>query len=146
MKQCPKCGANCADTDTYCGVCGTPLPMWGEPVPTRSNDGFAVASMVLGILSICSAWFILGIVPAILAIIFGLLVLCSARRRQNGRGMAIAGLVTGGVGVIVSVIILLLVITIGSTLLSAWTDDYSDNGDPGFSQSDGFAQPDSNFA
>lgn len=136
MKQCPTCGANCADTDTYCGVCGTPLPMWSAPVPVRSNDGLAVASMVLGILSICSAWFILGIIPAILAVIFGLVVLCSMRRRQNGHGMAIAGLVTGSVGVIISVIILLLVITIGSAVWSSWTDDYSSSGAPGFSQSD----------
>ena len=137
MKQCPTCGANCADTDTYCGVCGAPLPMWGEPVPTSSNDGFAVASMVLGILSICSAWFVLGIIPAILGVVFGLIVLCSARRRRTGRSMAIAGLVTGSVGVIVSLIVLLLAITIGTAILSSVADDNSNIGAPGFTQSDG---------
>lgn len=95
MKQCPKCGANCNDSDMYCGVCGAPLPMWNRVAPRRTGNGFAVASMVLGIVGLCTSWFFLGIVPAILAVVFSLIVLCSEQRRQNGRNMAITGLVTG---------------------------------------------------
>lgn len=51
--------------------------------------------MVLGIVGLCTSWFFLGIVPAILAVVFSLIVLCSEQRRQNGRNMAITGLVTG---------------------------------------------------
>lgn len=134
MKQCPKCGANCADSDTFCGFCGTPLPVWNQYPQTRSSDGLAVASMVLGIIGVVFSLVFIGIVPAILAIIFGLIVLCSARRRQNGCGMAIAGLVTGGAALIVATLVSIFFISVVSSMVSSWTDSY-DNG-PGFSQSD----------
>ncbi|MFT9055363.1 MAG: DUF4190 domain-containing protein [Ethanoligenens sp.] len=133
MKQCPKCGANCADSDTFCGICGTPLPI-SRQYPPRSSDGLAVASMVLGIIGVVFSLVFIGIVPAILAIIFGLIVLCSARRRQNGCGMAIAGLVTGGFALLIAALVSLFFISVVSSMVSSWTDNY-DNA-PGFSQSD----------
>lgn len=60
-----------------------PMGYWAPP----STNGFAVASLVLGIIS---GW--------LLAIIFGAIALSQIKRsggRQTGRGMAIAGLVLG---------------------------------------------------
>ena len=73
-----------------------------QPVSTSIN-GLAIASMVLGILWIY--W-----IGSILAIIFGLVAMGQIKRstgRQSGRGMAIAGLVLGlvGVGILLLVII-----------------------------------------
>ncbi|ADU26040.1 DUF4190 domain-containing protein [Ethanoligenens harbinense] len=135
MKRCAKCGAACADSDTYCGVCGAPLPAWGRPAPT--GDGFAVASMVLGIIGICTFWFGLGVITSILAVIFSLIVLCTARRRAVGHGMAIAGLVTGGLALFITLLIVVFLIAIGSAASSQRQDTYSDTGGALFSHTDG---------
>jgi hypothetical protein len=62
-------------------------------VNVQRTSGFAIASMVLGIVWIY--W-----VGSILAIIFGHIALSQIRRNPNlrGRGMAIAGVVLGYIG------------------------------------------------
>jgi Domain of unknown function (DUF4190) len=67
------------------------------PAPWRpvTTGGFAVASLVLGIVWVCG-------IGAILALIFGYVALGQIKRSQgsmSGRGMAIAGVVLGWVGV-----------------------------------------------
>ena len=73
--------------------------------PQKNNNGFAVAALVLGIISIvlCFIPFLSGII-AILAIVFGIIALKSARR-----GMAIAGLVTGILGLLLGILIFAMV-------------------------------------
>jgi hypothetical protein len=76
-------------------------PYGGAPLyaPTRTN-GFAVTSLVLGICGI--VLFCLYAIPCILAIIFGAISLNQFKTQPNvysGRGMAVAGLVLGIVGV-----------------------------------------------
>ena len=77
-------------------------PGYSHPVPaSRAMNGMAIASMVLGIL-----W-IEGI-GSILALVFGYVALSQIKtRNERGRGMAIAGVVLGwiGVGVILLVFI-----------------------------------------
>lgn len=70
--------------------------------PSRTN-GFAVAALVLGIVWVY--W-----IGSILAVIFGAVALQQiekSRGGQGGRGMAVAGLVLGLVGVGVLVLVLL---------------------------------------
>ena len=73
--------------------------------------------MVLGILSIFTWWGFGGIVMAILAIVFA--ARDAKQRHEEGRpknGMATAGLVTGILGLIFSVLVLLLIlVAIGSS-------------------------------
>lgn len=65
-------------------------------------SAMAVASMILGILSVLTGCvFCLGGVLAILAVIFSGVSFSSPK---GGRGMAVAGFVTGIVGVIIAVI------------------------------------------
>jgi len=67
--------------------------------------------MVLGILSIFTWWGFGGVVMAILAIVFA--ARDSKQRQEVGRpknGMATAGLVTGILGLIFSVLVLLLIL------------------------------------
>jgi hypothetical protein len=69
--------------------------------PTQGTNGMAVASLVLGILWV---WWI----GSILAIVFGFVALGQLKvRNQQGRGLAIAGLVLGfiGVGILILAII-----------------------------------------
>lgn len=73
--------------------------------PVADRNGLAIASMVLGILSIVFVWF-LGFILGILAIIFGGLSV----RRTTKRGLAITGLVTGIVALVLSLGIFLFAI------------------------------------
>jgi hypothetical protein len=76
----------------------------------RTTDGLAIASMVLGIVWV---WWI----GSILAVIFGHIALRRiAREGKAGRGMAIAGLVLGYVGV--GILALLIIVGVISAATS----------------------------
>jgi hypothetical protein len=67
------------------------------PVQTASTNGFAVASLVLGIAVLCT-----GIIGGILAVIFGYMALsriAESNGRQRGRPMAITGIVLGWIAI-----------------------------------------------
>jgi hypothetical protein len=86
---------------------GAPAYYYGPPVRT---NGLAIASMVLGIVWVY--W-----IGSILAVIFGHVSLRQIRRAQGaqrGRGMAIAGLVLGYVGIasLIALIVVLLTVDI----------------------------------
>ena len=74
--------------------------------PKKERKGLCIASMVLGIIALVffCIWYV-SIPCAILAIIFGILGLKTATR-----GMAIAGLVTGSIGLAISVIVIVFII------------------------------------
>lgn len=73
------------------------------PAPASSN-GLAVAAMVTGIgaLAIC----VLGVILGPIAVVLGL----RARRRYGGEGMALAGIITGAAGFVLSFAAILLAI------------------------------------
>lgn len=77
------------------------MPPYAQPLqPTqKDNSGFAIASLILGILGVipcCCA----NIVPAVLALIFGIIGLKSSKK-----GMAIAGIILSVIGLVFTVII-----------------------------------------
>lgn len=75
---------------------------------TRGTNGFAIASMVLGIVWIY--W-----IGSILAIIFGFIAYSQIKeRQQGGRGMATAGLILGFIG-IGTLVLVILVVALGSS-------------------------------
>lgn len=88
--------------------------------PKKERKGFCIASMVLGIVALVffCIWYI-SIPCAILAIIFGILGI-----KTPTKGMAIAGLVTGSIGLVVSIAIIIL-IAIG--VMVAATESFDDN-------------------
>lgn len=68
--------------------------------------GFSIASLVCGILSLtccCSTTF--GLILAVAAVVLGIIVL---HNKYDGKGMAIAGIITGCIGCLISGIMLLL--------------------------------------
>lgn len=84
---------------------GAPPPGAGRPGGTNA---LAVVSLILGI-----TW--LGWIGSVLAIIFGHVSLAQIKRTgQSGRGMAVAGLVLGYIGVAIGAVLLVFVIAIGN--------------------------------
>jgi hypothetical protein len=81
--------------------------------PPAKTNGLAIAAVVMGISGVLSAW---ALLPSILALVFGLVSHSQIKRSaglQDGRGLAIAGLVLGADGVVVGLIWLLVFISFG---------------------------------
>ncbi len=80
-----------------------------EPVIVHQGNGMAVAALVLGIIgSVFALIPVLGLIAlplGIMAIVFGFV----GRRRPGGRGMALAGILTGVLALLLSVVGLVIV-------------------------------------
>lgn len=82
-------------------------------VPSRSlPKGLAVASLVLGILGILTAFFLLGGLLGLVAVILGFVALGKIKKGEaDGKGLAIGGIVTGAVALLLTI---LLLVTVGA--------------------------------
>ena len=96
---------------------------YGQPNGNNKSEseGFGVASLILGIITVllfctCISW-----ITGILAIIFGILQLV----KGNKKGMAIVGLITGGIGFVVSIILYILIFFAGFGSYSNYNDIYN---------------------
>jgi hypothetical protein len=108
---CSKCGAQRSNGDLFCRKCGsqfsdaipmpTPTPATTtqprqNEVVTKRKSGFAVASLILGIVGlIISPCLIFGLVFGAMA-----LGLTGKNHQLSGRGMAVAGFIISLVGII----------------------------------------------
>ncbi len=86
---------------------GSPPQGPSDSIPIATTNGFAIASLVLGIVGLTGIPFI----PSVLALVFGY----RGRREidrsggtEHGRGLAVAGIVLGWIGVAVVVLGLLI--------------------------------------
>jgi uncharacterized protein DUF4190 len=91
-------------------------PPAAPPVTATAGNSFAVAALVLGILAIVLSWTVwLGVLLGILAIIFGVLGISRANNEgAPNKGMAVAGLVTGIIGLIFSILLVLVIFRIAN--------------------------------
>ncbi|MGW2653207.1 DUF4190 domain-containing protein [Streptomyces sp. NPDC001478] len=92
----------------YPGYAGYPANGWG-PAPA---NGLGIASLVLGIISVAlfCLWG-LGIILGVLALVFGLIGRGRAKRGEaDNAGVALAGVILGSVGIVVSAAFLGLMI------------------------------------
>lgn len=89
-------------------------------MPTASNAGngnigYSIASMVCGIVSlVCCCFWYFSILLAIAAIVLGII---SIKKVYDGKGMAIAGLITGGITIFALIVLLILG---GASMLYEW--------------------------
>lgn len=82
-------------------------PMGGNPYgqpPQQGSQGFAIAGMVLGIISLvccCSGYIalVLGVIGMVLSIV-------SLVQKRPGKGMAIAGIVCSAIAIVLIVVLL----------------------------------------
>ena len=77
-----------------------------NPTTPPAKHGLAIASLVLGICAVVFSGIGLGIILGTLAIIFGALSI------KSNKGKSLAGIITGGVGILFSLIALLFFVFI----------------------------------
>ena len=114
MPFCANCGRDLSPSAIACPNCGHPGPGAGAvpvaPPPGKRTEGFAIASLVSGIVG----FFGLPIVGSILAIVFA----STARKRialdpnLGGADMARAGMIIGWIGLILGVLVVVFLIVI----------------------------------
>ena len=103
---CARCGAANPIVANNCKACGMPFTMEGTTLEASgASNGYAVASMVLGIIGIPASC---SILPSLLAIILGGVGYSQITRSGvegmsgGGKGMAIAGMVLGAIGLMIA--------------------------------------------
>ncbi len=93
---------------------GPPPPPPPAPPAVQPTNGMAVASLVLGIVSLIL--FFTVVPPFILgglAVLFGILGLSKANQGAPHKGLAIAGLICGAVGIVAAIAFIALIVTTG---------------------------------
>jgi len=99
--RCPRCSATSPITANNCRNCGMPFTMEGTTLEAAGgSSGMATASLVLGIVGLPA--FCTVVVP-LLAVVFGVVAMRQiARDGSGGNGMALAGVICGAVGLLMS--------------------------------------------
>ncbi|HEV2770535.1 MAG TPA: hypothetical protein VGV40_10160 [Solirubrobacteraceae bacterium] len=98
--------------------------------PARGGTGLATASAVVGVLSLLAVVFTLGglffiaLPGGIAAMVMGV---AGRRRRREGRGRALLGLITGLLAVILSVLVIVLVALLATLLDNVNLDGLPDS-------------------
>lgn len=127
-RYCSNCGTVLADGIAFCDNCGTPVaseadrgfgapaassdaqpvvrtdapmgPIFNAGLPKKAS-GMAIASLVLGIISVVTSAFGVGLLFGIAAII----LFAVARKKKDRSGVGLAGMITGIVGTVLSVVV-----------------------------------------
>lgn len=92
-----------------------------QPAP---KTGLALASLILGIISLVLSCMGFNIILAIIAIILGAVYL--SKKQQERRGMAIAGLVLGIISIALFVLIIVLAVVLSFGMLMGGDPLYTD--------------------
>lgn len=83
----------------------TPVYYPNMPKKKEKRLGLSIASLVLGGLSLLCCWaYGLGIIPGLIAVIFG--IICVVSGEGKARIMGAVGLALGAVGIIMAVVVL----------------------------------------
>ena len=116
MYYCSNCGSELDDDAMFCPNCGVSIDndnisdqnaYYFDPYETKKGSKkFAIISLVCGILSIpCSMGICIGALLPVAAILLGLI---SFKKQENAFEMAIAGIICGGVGLLISFVVLII--------------------------------------
>lgn len=117
MVQCPNCKSMVDNAEAFCPNCGTPTaqPMYQQPTYTvpqqnvyvtqpqpQGANGLGIAGFVLSLIALIFCWnaFIAWLcIPGLGLSIGGMFM------KNRGKGLAIAGLVCGGIALLVWIIV-----------------------------------------
>lgn len=109
-----------------------PAPGYGQPqygAPPSKSNGMAITALVLGVVALITVWLPpLAIVLALVAIVVGFLGMKKSAE-SGGRGLALGGIITGGLALVVSIILLVL-----TALVFNAAEDEIDNWDEEWEQ------------
>ena len=103
---------------------GYPVQYGAAGVPAQRNNGLALASMICGIAGLVLMWVCgIGFAPAVAALIMGFIArgqINQSGGMEGGSGMALTGIITGGVAILLSLLFLTIWLVSGvlGTLLN----------------------------
>ncbi len=92
-----------------------PPPAAGVPGGQPQKSSLPLISLILGLLSI----FCFGFLTGIAAIITGVVGRKKAQENGQGAGMALAGIITGAIGSLISIIAIFVLVVFGATIFGA---------------------------
>ena len=95
--------------------CGYAAPQgYGIPYQTQQSTGMAVASLVLGIISICTGLFMFNAPVLFLLPIIGIIlgIVFKSKKLPVGKGMSTAGIITSVIGLLIPIALLIFVIVV----------------------------------
>jgi hypothetical protein len=92
-----------------------------HPAPVKQPaDGFAVTSLVTGILTVVLCWlWPLALILGVLALVFGLI-----SYNKNKSGMALAGTICGGVGLLLMIAFVIFVVAVARNVTTNYPSYY----------------------
>lgn len=127
MKICPICGAQNEDNRTICKECGFGMELEEEnatnskqEVVYRKQDkktGFAVSSLILGIIGLILSCLIVGIVPSIIGLIFGIVTLVNTDLKKD-KAMSIIGIICSVISIFIATIVIVVAVMSGGSVSS----------------------------
>ncbi len=80
-------------------------PYNAAPQNTDASKGFQIASLVLGIVSlVCCCCGLFSLIAAALGLVFGIIGLNKAKLSSSPSGMAIGGIITSAIGLVLTVV------------------------------------------
>lgn len=90
---------------------GYAAPQYGMPYQQQST-GMAVASLVLGIISICTGLFMFSFPVLFLMPIIGIIlgIVFKSKKLPVGKGMSTAGIITSAIGLAIPILLLVIVV------------------------------------
>ena len=105
-----------------------PQPYAGYTAPVAMRNGLGIAALVLALLSLPAALTIVGgFILGIAAIILGIMGRNRAKKGEaNNGGVAVAGIVLGAVGVVLSIVMIAFAVIAGKWFMDFGGRDYID--------------------
>jgi cytochrome c biogenesis factor len=100
--KCTSCGVELAENATSCPTCGAVVVVSATPTAPIAEKQTNVMAIVGFIISLVSLFWNGYFICSILAIIFSAVGLNKVKTANSGKGLAIAGLVIGIVGIVLS--------------------------------------------